>query len=80
MKRARAVIRDRIPRTVKEGLRDANAPADPRTRPYANGDIDCQAMHKRIDPCICGIQAWRFPGTCTGCRWNKEKGEHHETT
>lgn len=47
---------------------------------YANGDVDCQAMHKRIDPCICGIQAWRFPGTCTGCRWNKEKGEHHETT
>lgn len=69
MKRARAVIRDRIPRTVKEGLRDANAPADPRTRPYANGDVDCPSMHKRIDPTICSIAQWRYPKGCEGCKY-----------
>ena len=34
---------------------------------YANGDITCKALGKRIDQTICVIQSQRQPDTCEGC-------------
>lgn len=48
-----------VPSTIKEGT-------DGR---YANGDIDCPSMHKRIDPTICSIAQWRYPKGCEGCKY-----------
>lgn len=39
---------------------------------YANGDVDCPAMHKRIDNTICVLFSWRYPKSCEGCKYRRK--------
>lgn len=36
---------------------------------YANGDITCKALGKRIDQTICVVQSHRHPDKCSGCKF-----------
>jgi hypothetical protein len=39
---------------------------------YANGDIECKALDKRVDQSICTVQSFRFPKKCDGCRYGRK--------
>ena len=56
----------------KDRSNSSNGLNRPKDGPYANGDIDCRALNKRIDKAICALQSEKKPELCAGCPYKKE--------